>query len=537
LKQVFQAANVASSYHRTRTLTAVFACLPAFMFAVYPLALVVGANAAVLPTSTAIIGRDVALALGLTAVLLWASRPIAPEIVPRGIWVSCFTLLFCSYGVLVPLAASMDTVVNTASRRVATIYTLASIVIATVTVRPRTMRPRHPIALNIVAAVLLSLNVYAAVVRPNDGRWREAAAALTDPTTATRLRSPHAEARDIYYIVLDGFGRSDVLRKYYALNLDSFVAFLRAQGFFVAEGAHSNYSQTYLSLASTLNMNYLDDLAQVVGKEAQDRRPLEYLIRSNGLMKIAREAGYEVVFIGSDYDATKRVDRADVCICRLHGLDQIEQAALALTPLGALPLVRWTHGAHRQKVLDSFRALEEPAQSAKPRFVFAHIIAPHPPFVFGPDGSPRQPSAPMLEFFDGDDFSGSNLEYVAGYRDQVLFVTRWLTAFIQKILGRSGPAPVIVFHGDHGPGSMLRWNDPQATNVAERMSIFAAYYLPDDGPPLYPALSPVNGVRALASRYFGVDLPLLPEKVSLSTWSRPYEFIDVSARLTASVSQ
>jgi hypothetical protein len=38
----------------------------------------------------------------------------------------------------------------------------------------------------------------------------------------------------------------------------------------------------------------------------------------------------------------------------------------------------------------------------------------------------------MLEFFDGDDFSGSNQEYVAGYRDQVLFVARRRTAFIER---------------------------------------------------------------------------------------------------------
>jgi hypothetical protein len=61
------------------------------------------------------------------------------------------------------------------------------------------------------------------------------------------------------------------------------------------------------------------------------------------------------------------------------------------------------------------------------------------------------------------------------------------------------------------------------------MSIFAAYYLPDGGAPLYPAVSPVNGMRALAGRYFGVDLPFLPERSCLSTWRRPYDFIDIAA--------
>jgi hypothetical protein len=314
--QVVRAPTMMADGHSApRFTTTLFACLPAFMSAVYPLAVVIGTNIAVLPISTAIIARDIALALGITGLLMWASRPLAPELVPRGIWVSSFTLLFCSYGVLAPLAASLGTVVNTASRKVAILYTLASIVIATLTVRPRTVRRRYPLALNVVAAVMLSLNVYAAGTVPRDGRWREAAAALTDPDTVRHSRAPRAEARDIYYIVLDGLGRSDILRQYYGLNLDRFVEFLKNRGFFVAERAHSNYSQTYLSLASTLNMNYLDDLARVVGKDAEDRRPLEYLIRSNALMKFARDAGYEVIFIGSDYEATKRVDRADVCIC------------------------------------------------------------------------------------------------------------------------------------------------------------------------------------------------------------------------------
>ena len=40
-------------------------------------------------------------------------------------------------------------------------------------------------------------------------------------------------------------------------------------------------------------------------------------------------------------------------------------------------------------------------------------------------------------------------------------------------------------------------------------------------------ISPVNGARALATRYLGVELPFLPEKSAFSTWSRPYDFIPV----------
>ena len=68
--------------------------------------------------------------------------------------------------------------------------------------------------------------------------------------------------------------------------------------------------------------------------------------------------------------------------------------------------------------------------------------------------------------------------------------------------------------------------------MRERMGIFAAYYFPDSGPALYPAISPVNGARVLATRYLGLQLPPLADKSFFSTWAAPYEFIpvDPSAR-------
>ena len=48
--------------------------------------------------------------------------------------------------------------------------------------------------------------------------------------------------------------------------------------------------------------------------------------------------------------------------------------------------------------------------------------------------------------------------------------------------------------------------------MRERMEIFAAYYFPDGGAGLYPAMTPVNGARLLANQYLGADLPLLPDR-------------------------
>jgi hypothetical protein len=519
--------------HRTGRVTEVLACVPAFVFAVYPISVIVGANTGVLPINFAVVGRAVVFMFGLTAILLWALRPLSPSLVARGMWLSCVMLLLGCYGLFAAAASSFSLDPN--DWRVAAGFTVASIVFATAIVRPRHTRRRDPIPLNVLATVLLGINVYASLRWSSEVRWRGPVHQLTESTFGSRSGSPHTASRDIYYVVLDGFGRADNLHKNYELDLASFIGFLRSKGFYVAERARSNYSQTFLSLASTLNMSYLDDVAAVMGKNSRDRRPLEHLIRHNALMKIAHQVGYQVVAIGSDYTATRQLDRADVCVCDQHGLDEFEQAAIGATPFGALPLGRWTYDAHRQKVLESFDALERWGAAPNRKFVFAHIVSPHPPFLFAPDGSPRWPHRTGSLFDDGDHFGGSNASYVNGYHDQVLFVTRRLMTFVEDLLRRPGPAPVIVFHGDHGPGSMLRWEDPQATDMAERMDIFAAYYFPDDGSQLYPTMSPVNGARALATRYLGVEVAFLPEKSSFSTWSRPYDFTTVPSETPSDV--
>jgi hypothetical protein len=67
-----------------------------------------------------------------------------------------------------------------------------------------------------------------------------------------------AESRpDIYYIILDAYGRQDILQAFYELDNSSFLNELSARGFYVADESSSNYIQTMLSLSSSFNMDYL----------------------------------------------------------------------------------------------------------------------------------------------------------------------------------------------------------------------------------------------------------------------------------------
>ena len=114
-----------------------------------------------------------------------------------------------------------------------------------------------------------------------------------------------------------------------------------------------------------------------------------------------------------------------------------------------------------------------------------------------------------------------------GYHDQAAFVVKRVTNIVHAILNRPGPRPVIVIHGDHGPGSRLQSNDAARTDLNERMNIFEAYYFPDGHDDLADSITPVNLARALSNRYFGTDLPRLPDLTFFSTTGRPYAFMKV----------
>jgi len=69
----------------------------------------------------------------------------------------------------------------------------------------------------------------------------------------------------------------------------------------------------------------------------------------------------------------------------------------AISPQAAdmlLPELNYPNKDHRDRVLFALDALEELSSTPGPKFVFAHIVSPHEPMVFGPNGETleREPS-------------------------------------------------------------------------------------------------------------------------------------------------
>jgi hypothetical protein len=209
--------------------------------------------------------------------------------------------------------------------------------------------------------------------------------------------------------------------------------------------------------------------------------------------------------------------------------------------LESTPICRWlpnpaerdSYTMTRDRTLNLLKTLPEVARIAGPKLTVAHVLCPHPPFVFGPDG--EDVSAHHMPYYLSDGqiytkyYGGTDAEYIKGYRAQAEFLTKSLLPAIDGILANSAEPPIIIVQSDHGSGKGLHTLRADRTDHWERMSILNAFHFPGGKRAgLQQRITPVNTFRIIFNHYFGAHLDLLPERSYYSSWPEPRRFVDVT---------
>ena len=328
-------------------------------------------------------------------------------------------------------------------------------------------------------------------------------------------------APDIYYIILDAYSRDDTLKELFGYDNSHFLRRLEELGFFIARCSRSNYAQTQLSLASSLNYNYLDALGDQYVAGSTTRVGIEELIHHSAIRRGLESLGYTVVAFETGFKGTQWED-ADLYLAPragsletmqvLGGISNFElmllrtSAGLVIED-GTLVLPRFFQPdfdhpdrVHRERILYVFDQLQGLPALPGPKFVFAHLVIPHPPYVFGPHG----------------EYVAQDKEDMPGYTDQITYLNQVMVLLLQILISASSTPPVIIVQGDHGA-----INAPPG----QRMNILNAYYLPNtDRGLLYDRITPVNSFRIVLNAYFGTQLPLLEDRSLFSIYKQPYEY-------------
>jgi hypothetical protein len=161
----------------------------------------------------------------------------------------------------------------------------------------------------------------------------------------------------------------------------------------------------------------------------------------------------------------------------------------------------------RERTLFTLEKLEELPNIQGPKFVFVHIIAPHPPYVFGPTGGPVE----LAEVGTTKTEEGAS-----HYRDQAIYISSRMMEIVPKIIENSSTPPIIIIQGDHGP--------TVASSPRARMSNLSAYYLPGADTAVHSTITPVNTFRVIFNSYFGQTLELLDDVSLYSDYTDPFNF-------------
>ena len=394
--------------------------------------------------------------------------------------------------------------------------------------RPRREFSGLTVFLNLASLVLVFINLVTGI--PAFLRR-----GTTNASASGVPRVENTNLPDIYYIILDSYAREDVLKQAYGYDNSGFTDYLRSRGFLVGSRSRTNYAQTYLSLASSLNMTYLDSLVQKAGSASDDRSQLLGMIARSRVMSFLKQHGFTTASFASGYTGTEFED-ADVHCAPRWALSEFQNVLISTTALPAilkLAARRTQWDAQRERILYAFERLPDVAGMRPPVFAICHIVAPHPPFVFGPRGEKLNPSD-VFTLDEADAVPVINKQtmrqdFIRSYRDQLEFVTLKTRQMVDRILARSSRPPIIILQGDHGPASFRNWDDLTTDQLVERMAILNAYLVPKDstGPAWYDSISPVNTFRLIFDRVFGESLPLLPDRSWFSTFRQPFRLYDV----------
>lgn len=327
---------------------------------------------------------------------------------------------------------------------------------------------------------------------------------------------------DVYYFVLDSYARADYIQQYMKYDNSSFIGKLKEKGFYTVDCGLSNYSYTRLSLATTLNMEYLENLGPQFSTENTDESLLDPLIQDNRVMAEFKKKGYQTVafvtgypfteFANADYffqpdpePFTKQVMTEFELMAINNTIFSVISQNDQFTKMFGLDFPYYQKWNTERFIIDKVKSLSE---MPGPKFVFVHLVTTHRPYIFKSDGSILNDP----HYYKNDGVPANDDYYIKGYQFGLDYTNAYMLDLIDTLQVNSKVPPIIIIQGDHGvrePG---------------RISIINAISLPGQTDSFYASMTPVNTFRIILNKVFGERYEILPDNSFYASVNiKPYD--------------
>jgi hypothetical protein len=490
-----------------------------FAFAIFPILALLSTN--ITEVSPRVALRSLVISLTATLILLIITFIITRNWKKAALTTTLFLLLFYSYGQVYELLQKHPIIGFSLGRHryLIVIYALLILVgLWLIFIRIKNFNNISQV-LNFIGIILLvyptfQILYYSVHTALSDQRMVNVSPPINSPVVPDNKKLP-----DVYFLVLDGYTRADALKQDFGYDNSTFLNSLRDMGFYVADCSRTNYVNTHSSLVSTLNMDYKPALRDELAAQGfTTQEDLWLLIKNSKVRGLLESLGYKTISFESGFPWSRFQD-ADIYMqytgvpYEMQVMQPFEAMLIRSTALliwsdttyKSLPDYKHTiFGAtnfpfefHINQQLYILDQLPHLASFPGPKFVFAHILITHYPFVFDENGN-------ILT--DPGFYSKNNNEpideehFIEGYTNGIKFTNSQLTDILHTLITKSDNPPIIVMMGDHG------------LTEDSRSSNFNAYYLPGDAKKvLYPTITPVNSFRLIFDTIFGTHYGLLPD--------------------------
>jgi hypothetical protein len=374
-----------------------------------------------------------------------------------------------------------------------------------------------------VSIVPHEIETASAAPPPNPAAGRE----LATQTTAKK--------RDVYWLVFDRYPSDRAIELQFGLKND-LTPWLRDQGFKVLDDSHANYIATSLSLSTTANIRTLDDLTAGATSPTTFREQVYDSLQNPLVAQQFKALGYRYLHVGSWWNPTRIDSGADVN----YNVSGASDFSSVLLQESAVPLALKALGINEQTFSKQYQngryeldTLERLRDEPGPKFVFGHVLLPHPAYVFDTDGSfiPAVQSRALGE--------------TEAWRRQHEYTNNRLKTLIGGLLALpEDQQPIIILQADEGhwfnrtadndtesEGS-YDWKNATPEQLEIKFGILNAWYVPGADLGLDPRMTAINTFPVLFDRYFGLDYAMLPDRVMASIgWIQRNVLLDVTDRL------
>lgn len=324
--------------------------------------------------------------------------------------------------------------------------------------------------------------------------------------------SIHSSDPDIYWLVFDMYPSSKSLKTVFNFDnpLDSFLI---SKGFYIAPDAISNYNYTHYSLVSSLDMSYLNEFNEGSVVTAKDLVRGNLSIKDNNVTRYLMNRGYDIQNYSIynldqfpskglasfrnneaaliDHQTLYERVSADIGWNFIYGFKKSRHETDSIFKIKSVATLDSTYKAFLK---ENQKAIHDVASSKKPVFHILHVMLPHEPYIYKPDGQLQNQgynSDPSL------------------FIDQLKYTNRVVEELVNEIMAvQSDRKKFILLQGDHGYkfDKNDKYFQSQSCNI-----LYAIYSTDQKYTQWYPGISGVNSFRVLLNTNFREHLPLLSD--------------------------